>query len=159
MSSKIFNVQRHIPNLGNQKMDVKEANLIFDYLEQVAQKDGIVTKAEFEKWHEKIGPDLDGDGVVSDKKLYVLKRQVKSKWRDTYITSYDFKTESCEGYIPYMIGPESEKYHGSELDLARKTTDRWMANFQDLVQDGQITRTEFVERCLHPVKNQTSTKI
>ncbi len=121
-----------------------EAHLIFDYLEQVVQKDGVVTRAEFERWHEKIGPDLDGDGIVSKAKLYRLEQRVKSKYTGRDTVCYLYKTEPCEGYKPYLVGEK----HMSEFDLAVITSKIWTSKFEDLVQDGQITRDEFVRRCM-----------
>jgi hypothetical protein len=124
-------------------MDSKDANSVFDYLESVAQKDGKVTKAEFDRWHEKIGPDLDEDGVVSKHKLYRLAQTTKSVYTGRNITCYQYKTEPHAGFVPYMIQGE----HVSEFDLACITTEQWVRNFNDLIGDGEITREEFVQRC------------
>jgi hypothetical protein len=124
-------------------MDSKDANSVFDYLESVAQQDGKVTKAEFDRWYEKIGPDLDGDGKVSKLQLYKLATVTNSIYTNRPVTCYQYKTEPHTGFDPYIV----QNKHVSEFDLACITTEKWMHNFNDLVGDGEITREEFVRRC------------
>ena len=126
-------------------MNDNEIKSLFDYIESRSHKDGVIT---IEDIKESIGPDLDNDGKVTDKKLYRKSVVTKSKYTGRDIVCYEYTTETpIVGFNPYIV----DGNHVSERDLVLNNgLNTWLLNFKDEIKingvdknDREITFEEF----------------
>ena len=126
-------------------MNDNEIKRLFDYIESRSHKDGVIT---IEDIKESIGPDLDNDGKVTDKKLYRKSVATKSKYTGRNIVCYEYSTENNKnGFNPYIV----DGNHISERELSLKSgLNMWLLNFKDEIKidgveknDREITFEEF----------------
>jgi hypothetical protein len=117
-------------------MNDSEIRKLFDYIESRSHKDGVIT---IEDIKESIGPDLDNDGKVTDKKLYRKSSLVKSKYTGRDIVCYEYATDTREGFLPYMVDGK----HVSERDLVLiSDLNQWLSNFTDEIKIDGVTKED-----------------
>jgi hypothetical protein len=128
-------------------MNDNEIKRLFDYIESRSHKDGVIT---IEDIKESIGPDLDNDGKVTDKKLYRKITITNSKYTGREIKVYEYTTVPPPNTTvpPPPNTPKFEAYvidgvHVSERDLVLQSElNRWLLNFKDEIKEDGVTKED-----------------
>ena len=123
-------------------MNDNEIKRLFDYIESRSHKDGVIT---IEDIKESIGPDLDNDGKVTDKKLYRKMTTTNSKYTGRSINVYEYTTvrPDCLNRPDCFKAYEVDGIHVSERDLVLQSeVNKWLLNFKDEIKEDGVTKED-----------------